>query len=266
MSFVVINADDFGITGGVAEGIVLCADAGVHLSTSAMMCIDGSQAVVRQHASRFNGGIGLHLQLTQGTPICTAREVPSLVMADGRFPARRPGVSVRATDVAREWRAQMRRLGEFGIAPDHIDTHHDVHARPHGNGEILREYAALAAEFALPARSGPRHVAAALRACEVACPDVVVSFSEMQADFDALFSALKVEREVGPPDLVIEICCHPGYYDSDLESRTLPHYGRLREKELAALVKGGLVERLRREGWTVIGYGDMKGLRRGRGS
>lgn len=241
----------------------MCAGAGTRVSTSAMMCVDGSQTVVEQHAVRFGGAIGLHLQLTQGAPICSPDQVPSLVLSDGRFPSRRPLPSVRAADISREWRAQMARLCDLGIRPDHLDTHHHVHGRPHGDGEILREYAALAAEFGLAARSGSSEVVAALRAKGVACPDIVVSFSEMQADLDALFAILTAERQAGPADLIVEICCHPGFYDSDLESRTLPRYGRLREKELAALVRGEFLERLHRERWCVIGYDDVRRLREG---
>jgi predicted glycoside hydrolase/deacetylase ChbG (UPF0249 family) len=261
LSFVVVNADDFGLTAGVAQGIILCSESGILLSTSAMTCVEGSQAILERDARQFAGGIGLHLQLTQGTPICPAGEVPSLVTANGHFPDRRPAVSVQAADIAREWRAQMNRLRELGIVPDHLDTHHNVHARPLGDGKILREYAALAAEFNLPARSGPRCVAGALRDNGVACPDVLISFSEAQGDLDALVAALDTEREAAGDDLLVEICCHPGLYDLALEARTLPRYGRLREKELAAFVRGEFVKRLQEEGWTIIEYRDVKRLR-----
>lgn len=261
MPFVLINADDFGVTPGVTQGIIACSANGVALSTSAMTCIDGAEALIRDSAYRFCGGIGLHLQLTQGAPALAPSEIPTLVEADGRFPARRVRTSLDPRDTAREWRAQLARLRSWGVEPDHLDSHHHVHARREADEPLLPVYADLARETSLPVRGGTRAVARFLRTRGVVCPDVTVFLSEHEKSTDALVHALEAERAEGPTDLVVEVCCHPGFVDALLPERTLPKYLATREPELKLLLDPDTHKRLRAFGWETIPFSQLKDLR-----
>lgn len=252
MPYVLINADDFGLTLGVTQGIISCAANGVSLSTSAMTCIEGSNAIVVACAPRFHGGIGLHLQLTQGRPVLT--DALTLESEPGRFPERRPAANIDPCDVLREWRAQLARLRSWGVAPDHLDSHHHVHAR---TDLLMSVYADLAAETGLPARSGTREVARFLRARGVACPDAIVPISEGDLSIEAVVRALEMERAHGPSDLVVEMCCHPGFADEALFARALPHYVTTRELELKLLLLPELHRRLCELGWETIRFSDL---------
>ena len=263
MPHIIINADDFGLAPGVTEGIVHCATLGFPLSTSAMTCLDGAEDLVRKNAPRLQRGIGLHLQLTQGSPASAAENVPGLITPDGCFPPHRPATGLDPAEVLIEWRAQLQRLRSWGVEPDHLDTHHHLHARPGQYPEILRAYAELAIELKLPARSGDRTVTHLLRKSGVICPDVAISFSELDADPDALLETLE-EAHDGHPAFVAEIGCHPGYWDSVLQARSRPKYAKLRELELQALTRADLPLKLRERGWTLIRFSDLAGIVGGR--
>jgi predicted glycoside hydrolase/deacetylase ChbG (UPF0249 family) len=256
MPYVLINADDFGLTLGVSQGIIACDANGVQLSTSAMTCIDDADAVVTACAPRFHGGIGLHLQLTQGRPVLP--DVPTLVAESGGFPDRRPAAHLDPREVAREWRAQLARLRSLGVAPDHLDSHHHVHFRTEA---LLRVYADLAIETGLPARSGTRDAARFLRARGVACPHSIVPISEGVLSVEAIVRALEAERARGPSDLIVEVCCHPGFVDPALSARTLPQYVATREPELKLLLAPELHAALCALGWETIRFRDLEGMR-----
>lgn len=257
MSYLLINADDFGLTAGVTDGILLCGARGVPLSTSAMPCVSGAENLVRCGSSRFGGGIGLHLQLTQGIPVLPASQVGSLIDAEGRFPARRLVAAPDLLQTAAEWRAQLSRLRSWGIEPDHLDSHHHVHGRPELG--LLPLFASLAEETGLPARSGTRADAAFLRRRGVACPDVVISLSEIDGELDRLVAALELERSEGALDLVVEVMCHPGLVDAELAS--VSRYVACRERELRLLLEPDTFSTLEKHRWKILRYDELQELK-----
>lgn len=257
MSYLLINADDFGLTTGVTEGIVLCGARGLPLSTSVMPCLASGPDLVGSAAKRFAGGIGLHLQLTQGVPVLPATEVVSLVDAEGRFPLRRLAKAPDIKETAAEWRAQFSRVRSWGVEPDHLDSHHHVHGRSELG--LLPVFASLAEETGLPARSGSRAEASFLRQRDIACPDVVISLSELNGEFERLIAALELERSEGPPDLVVEIMCHPGL--ADVELADVSRYVACRERELRLLLEPDTFTALEKRGWSIIRYNELQGLR-----
>jgi predicted glycoside hydrolase/deacetylase ChbG (UPF0249 family) len=259
MALLLFNADDFGRTVGVTKGIIACELARLPISTSAMPCVDGAEAVLKTYSQQFNGGIGAHLQLTFGKPVLPPGEIPTLVDADGRFPTRRISPYVDSIEVALEWRAQVERLRSWGIEPDHIDTHHHVHGRPENVPKILAVFSDLANELGLPARSGDASVAAYLRNAGVRCPDLSISLSELDCNLNSLIAELEAAKASGPSDLIVEIVCHPGYWSKELELLTLPKYAATREKELTLLCDPKTQQRLKAAGWSAVRYRELSG-------
>jgi chitin disaccharide deacetylase len=218
LSYVIFNADDFGMTDGVSRAIVDCGASGLAMSTTAMTCIDGAAATVAKYAARFGGGIGLHLQLSDSKPASPPDDVPTLVGPDGLMNGRAGAEGWNPVEVAKEWRAQIARLRRWGIEPDHLDCHRHLHNVAPANPHILGVYADLAGELGVPARSGNRSLAQTLRAKGVVCPDIMVHLSQFGADIARLVAALGVLRAQGPAGILVEFACHPGYADADLAS------------------------------------------------
>ena len=153
----IVNADDFGRTQGVSDGILDAHLKGIVTSTSAMMNLPETRQHVAQALSKAPDlGIGVHLNLTAGPPVLAAEQVPDLVDSQGLFNGyaklcarigRLPIDQVQA-----EWRAQIDEMIATGVEPDHLDSHHFVVEL---SPELWELYLGLARDLRVPVR-GPR--------------------------------------------------------------------------------------------------------------
>lgn len=131
-----VNADDFGFTPGVTDGILEAHEKGIVTHTSIMAGgLDFDRAVVLS-GKRPGLGVGVHLTLTWGKPLSAPSNIPSLMGAEGRLASlgeilkRFLSGRLDRGEVAREWEAQMQRVTRSGINPTHIDSHHHLHILP----------------------------------------------------------------------------------------------------------------------------------------
>ena len=150
MNQLIISADDFGLTESVTKGIYESIVKGAVTRTSAMMCTYGS-TWIKKYSEGLDGKIGLHLQLTDGTPLLPSKEISSLINSNGNFPPQKTKhlYKVNILEIEKEWEAQMRAMLDLGITPSHIDTHHSVHQFP----KVFKAYCAIAKKYKLPMRS-----------------------------------------------------------------------------------------------------------------
>ncbi len=126
--YLIINADDFGLSDGVTEGIIRAWHDGVVTSTSAMINIEGAaERVARTHAQYPTLPIGLHLNLTSGKPVLPPKQVPSLVNETGNFHDRfqvfQHVYNISLAELRAELFAQAELLLATGVQFDHIDYH-----------------------------------------------------------------------------------------------------------------------------------------------
>ena len=127
--YLIVNADDFGMSPGVSRGILEAHAAGVVTSTTALVNTAWAEeslcwAVAR--APRL--GLGLHINLSFGQPVLAPTMVPSLVGRDGRFFSGNRLLQAmkhfRKFDIRREVGAQFERFVALaGRTPDHLDSH-----------------------------------------------------------------------------------------------------------------------------------------------
>jgi predicted glycoside hydrolase/deacetylase ChbG (UPF0249 family) len=226
--YLIVNADDFGLTPGVSRGILEAHRRGIVSSTTMVANLPPQPELDAEAAGEARLGMGLHVNLTWGVPVAPAAAVPSLVAGDGRFPRDLAVVEARAEpdEVRREVDAQIeaftRRVGRL---PTHLDSHHHVHRLARVADAVLS--AALTAR--LPLRSQDAGFREGLRRQAARTPDHFLGgdsaepYWTLQRLLDAL-AALPVGST--------ELMCHPGYYD---EALAYSRYGRQRETELAAL-------------------------------
>src|SRR5271169_5712936 len=87
MKQLILNADDFGLTRGVNQGIIRAHREGI--LTSATLMATGPAFSDAAELARANPtlGIGCHLVLTGGIAVSPARDIPSLVDRNGRLPS-----------------------------------------------------------------------------------------------------------------------------------------------------------------------------------
>lgn len=126
----IINADDYGHTTGVSEGIRQAHLQGIVSSTTAMMNRPAAVEELPKAAALCPRlGLGVHLVLTTGSPLLPPAKVSTLVDPEGRFNHRDAQIarldSIDLDQVDAEWHAQVELFVKTtGRNPDHLDSHH----------------------------------------------------------------------------------------------------------------------------------------------
>ncbi len=144
----IVNADDFGMSRGITDGIILAHRYGFVTSASLMVNMPAAKYAVSQLASVTRLGVGVHLNITAGRPVLPAEEVPTLVDANGRFHGAaamsRKLWQWRAigSEIEAEFRAQIQWMKERGVTPTHADSHQHMHIYPAAIGPFIRSLAA----------------------------------------------------------------------------------------------------------------------------
>ena len=134
----IVNADDYGLTAAVSEGILRAHRDGVLTSTSLLVLAPGFSSSVGRLRDVAGLGIGAHLAAVgEDPPLLSAREIPTLVDARGYLPMSwrklLPLVAARRIDlddIEREWTAQLEAIDAEGLVVDHLDSHQHVHVFP----------------------------------------------------------------------------------------------------------------------------------------
>jgi hypothetical protein len=226
--WLVVNADDFGLTAGVSRGILEAHRRGIVTSTTVLVNLPATPSLDAE--ARATGlGLGLHLNLTFGRPVSPPASVASLVDGEGRLvrDLDRLAVGARAEEVRREAEAQIEVFARrFGRLPTHLDSHHHAHRLP-GVMDAVRDVAVAAG---LPLRAQDPGFREGLRRQGVVTVDHFVG-GDGPAPY---WTAERLLDTLASLTLgVTELMCHPGHFDDALAGS---RYGRQREVELGALI------------------------------
>ncbi len=297
MKRLIVNADDFGLTEKVNQAIVEGHERGIITSASLMangLAFDSAVALARAHPKL---GVGVHLNLTEGSPLSSPSSILSLVDGGGAFYAGPLAVATKLTqrkisltDVERELRAQIEMVLAAGVRATHLDGHKHVHLLPPIFDLVIK----LAQEYRIQCVR-----------CPVECP--VESFQLVRRNSSAWLAVLKQhvlslvlsalassqQRKLERaglawsthfygishtgfldatsleeilrrlPDSTSEIMCHPGYVDAALV-RTPTRLLRQRATEIEALTRPEIKSVVTELGIELISYGDLVGTVRER--
>ncbi|XP_074777302.1 carbohydrate deacetylase [Athene noctua] len=146
----IVTGDDFGYCPRRNQGIVECFLAGAISNVS--LLVNGSAAAdAAKLARRHNIPIGLHANLSEGSPVCEVLKTnSSLLNEDGFFHGKmgfRTALSkglLNMSEVKQELKAQVELFRELtGHLPPHMDGHQHIHVLPevrHVFAEVLEEY------------------------------------------------------------------------------------------------------------------------------
>jgi chitin disaccharide deacetylase len=151
----IVNADDFGLTPGISNGILRAHNEGIVTSTSVLAVGPAFERTGPLLVDAPELGVGAHLAAVgEDPPLLSAAEIPSLVDRRGAFPRswrqfvpRALGGRVDPDDLRREFTAQIERLRALGIELTHVDTHQHLHLWPLVREVVLE----LAGRFSVPA-------------------------------------------------------------------------------------------------------------------
>lgn len=130
----IINADDFGWSAGITEGIIRAHREGIVTSATLAANMPDAAGAIGRMKEVPDLGVGLHLNATQGPPLSEAGRA-LLAGPDGLMNRTAIGLIVacirrpRLIDaVAAEFEAQIRWALDRGLRPTHLDSHRHSHA------------------------------------------------------------------------------------------------------------------------------------------
>lgn len=155
----IINADDFGFSTGITDGILESHRAGILTSTTWMATMPDAARGAQLARACPTLGIGIHLCLTQGTPC--AKNLSALTDTTGQFPPTAARLLLKISrsrralaDCEVEWSAQVEKALAAGLRPTHLDSHKHVHHWPSLALIALR----VADRFKIPAVRAAREI------------------------------------------------------------------------------------------------------------
>jgi predicted glycoside hydrolase/deacetylase ChbG (UPF0249 family) len=178
MRWLIVNGDDFGITGGINRGIIEAHRNGILTSTSLLVDRPACEEAVALGREYPTLSVGLHLELDPNRPERVIAEV------ERQF----------------AWFVEL-----VDTAPTHLDSHHDVHY----DSRILPRLREWAASVRIPLRG--QSIARHFRKFY---GQWAGETHLEQIDVDGFIRL--VDAEVG--EGVTELTCHPGYVEPGFPS------------------------------------------------
>src|SRR5690242_14906464 len=130
----IINADDFGISRGVNDGIVEAAQAGGITSTSLMVNMPASADAITRARQCSRISVGLHFNLTVGHAITgssslTQGNSTEFYSLSKLLAAASLGM-LNESDIERDCLSQIDRMTSAGFPPTHIGSTRHVPTHP----------------------------------------------------------------------------------------------------------------------------------------
>lgn len=244
----IVNADDFGRSAGVNDGIVRAHREGIVTSATFMTNAPSTPQAASLARATPTLDVGVHLVVTYARPLSDPARIRSLVREDGSFwrPSELLARPIDRAEALVEYRAQYARARELiGREPTHIDTHHWVHDDP----ALSWAVAELARETGAAARTHTPAQRDEYRAKGVRTTDHFTRDFQHPGHIglDDLL-ALVARLDEG----VTELMCHPGEPDADLVATSA--YARERPLELAVLTDPRVRDALERERITLTTF------------
>ena len=265
----VVNADDFGFTPDVNEGIIEAHRRGILTATTLMANGAAFDDAVRCARDVPTLDIGCHLVLIGGTSVISGKPLPATV------PQLLTALARRQIRPYEELAAQVRHILATGIQATHLDTHKHTHLAP----PVLEAVARLAEEFSIRWVRRPfdfplnalrgtvprfkRLTSDALGVMRRRFHRVLAAHGCRTTDYFAGFqitgrfrAAELVHLLAVLPEGSTELMCHPGRCGPALRnSRT--RLKESREEELQALVAPEVRDALARNGIQLVNYAGL---------
>jgi predicted glycoside hydrolase/deacetylase ChbG (UPF0249 family) len=264
----VVNADDFGYTEDVNEGILEAHLRGILTSTTLMANGPAFEDAVRIARSTPSLDIGCHLVLVGGD---------SVLAPHAPLPADPPrlcyAIAMRAIRIYDELAAQVRKIIDAGVTPTHLDTHKHTHLVP----AVLDAVGAIAEEFGiawvrrpfdLPLTAGAapafrRAVSRATTLVRRRFQSTLAAHGCRTTDHFAGFQITGLFRtpELAAlirslPDGLTEFMCHPGYCRAALHNART-RLKESREHELEALTSPETRQALTDSGVQLVSFREL---------
>jgi predicted glycoside hydrolase/deacetylase ChbG (UPF0249 family) len=257
----IVNADDFGFTRDVNQGIIEAHRRGILTSTTLMAGGRAFEDAVQRARENPTLDIGCHLVLVGEPPFPAT--IAKLIQA----------VALKRIRIYDQLAAQVRCILDAGLMPTHLDTHKHTHLLP----AVLEAVVHLSEEFGIPWVRRPfdfplqpggigwrkravnqafslvrGHSERVLRAHGCRFTDHFAGF-QITGNYDA---AALVSLIRALPEGSTEFMCHPGLCGDELRSART-RLKDSREQELRALTSSAVRAALEQENVRLSGFDQL---------
>jgi predicted glycoside hydrolase/deacetylase ChbG (UPF0249 family) len=262
VKYLIPNADDFGYTRDVNEGIIHAHRAGILTAATIMAtgaAFDHAVTLARENPAL---DIGVHLVLvgSPGYPASVGRLIGQLAR--------------RRINVYEELSAQVCKVLKAGIRPSHLDSHKHTHLLP----PVLSAVARISAEYQIPWVRRPfdlplhaggvpwtrRAVSRSLGFARTRFHRVLTRSGCRTTDHFAgfqitgHFDAAELARLIRAlPEGITEFMCHPGFCTAELRA-TRTRLKESRRRELDALTSRVVSEAIAESNVTLARYTEIR--------
>lgn len=252
MRQLVVNADDFGFTRDVNQGIIEAHRNGILTATTIMSNGAAFDDAVRLAKENPALDIGVHLVLVGQPPF------PMTVAQLAR------AVMLGKIQIYEELSAQVRRVLDAGLKPSHLDTHKHTHLLP----PVLDAVARISEEFKIPWVRRPFDFPITPRGVSWQKRAVSRAFGLVRGRFERVlkkhgcrwtdhFAGFQITGKFDASDVAAlirslpegstEFMCHPGICTAELRAKRT-RLKESREEELRALTAPEVRDALRESG------------------
>lgn len=256
MKYLIVSADDFGLTRSVNEGIAMARREGILTSVNLFPSGSAFAGALKLYGGMGLRSVGAHLALTETSPVSEPSKVRSLLAPDGNFYRSRAGLIPRLLaglvdpdQIYIELKAQLDAVLSAGLKVTDLSSHEHIHMMP----GILAIFVKLAKEYDIPAIRYP-HKDRSARPFGAASlyKSFVLSFFERGMEkvlesssikspghFRGFLDSANITEETllgilgSLDDGVTELVCHPGFLGPEVLDRYRFHINC--EAELFAL-------------------------------
>ncbi len=207
----IINADDFGLSQSISDGIIKGIEEGYITSTSIMSNMEYAEYAIKQALLHNISCIGLHINLTVGKPI-----IPNVNLndKDGIFYYNRKQIDNKKLtyqDAYNEIMAQIEKIDSYSngkIKIDHLDAHHHLW----DNKNVRQAIIDISNKLNIPVRNENMGVT------NIKQPDILYKdFTIKNVNINSLKEMISKYKN---KDIVVELMTHSGFVDEYTKSVT----------------------------------------------
>lgn len=273
MKYLIITADDLGLTKSINEGIAKACIEGIVTAASVIPAGDAFDDAVRMIKELPFKGIGAHLALTEIKPLLSTSR---FIKDHNRLFFNVLFGRISTESMYAELKAQLELLKKSGLTITHINSHEHIHIIP----SLLDIFIRLAKEYNIPAIRFPKGDCRprGLSIKEHYRSFVLNYFAGMiknklegsgLAYTDHFMGLLDAGRlDIGKlktmfgilEDGVTEIVAHPGFLSPEVLDRFLWHKGS--ETELFALTDNRIKNAVKNNGIRLITFEEFLSLKK----
>lgn len=295
MKRLIVNADDFGLSKGIDQGIIEAFKYGTITSASLMANMPAFEDACSLAKENSGLGTGVHLNLLRGKPLLSPTSIPTLMGRNGYFVG---NISVfvkrlflrefNLLEIEKELRAQIERVLTAGIKITHFDSEKHLHCYPrilrivvklardyeinkirYINERILLPYGENRLSWMIKNIKNKQYYKSKI--LNYMCKQSKNYLDENRISYPDYFYGIMYAGRItkvnyksileSVSDGISEFVCHPGCIDSELSASSKQlgsfYINAYREEELKVLLDSHLPQQIKQLGIKLVSYAEV---------